>query len=246
MGYRINGTQDVTATDTVAAAQVWQIDDPAGTPVFVDETTDFNDVGTADVQTWPDPEAVGDQLAIGAVRPFKNITIDVSATAGVGGTMAVKYWNGTALVAVANLTDDTTGLTVAGVNTISFDLPTDWVAQVLNGSASLFYLYFEVATEYSTVPLLDEGSIVAGAAITIPTKASSGSGGLIRIVVDNTGATAAYLTETSGDAINAEEIAAGAQKTFDNVDWAWAASRPPALFATTDSDCTVTIWTRGG
>lgn len=139
--------------------RAWQIDDPGGSPSFVEETADFAEATANDVEPWPAVEAVGDQFAIGFERPFSRVSITVG-TAGVGGTLAVKYWDGSALVAVSGLSDATNGFTTGGANEVSFDEPSDWVAQQLNSTNDrLYYLYFEVATGYGTNPLLSEGSL---------------------------------------------------------------------------------------
>lgn len=157
---RSNHYEEVTVLqDTpLAASQVWQIDDPAGTPVFVDLTTEFNSAATGDVDPWPAAEAIGDQLAIGFTRPFIGLNIDVG-TAGVGGTLLWRFWDGTAWVTVSNLTDDTTGFTVLGVNNVLWGMPLTWATRSLNGSAALYYIVAEVATTYATNPVLDQGSV---------------------------------------------------------------------------------------
>ena len=104
---------------------------------------------------WPTSEAIGDQFAVGFHSPHNALQF-VLGTVGVGGTMAVKYWNGSALVAVSGLTDGTSNLTANG--TVTFTMPTDWKKQVLNNTApALYYLYFEVAGTYSTNPVISQG-----------------------------------------------------------------------------------------
>lgn len=151
--------EKILASAQFDATQAWQIDDPAGSPVFVDETADLASATATDVTVWPASEAVGDQFAIGFPQRFRQLRLDVG-TAGVGGTMAVKFWNGSAWTAVSGLVDSTTGLTVASVNNISWTMPTTWEPRTLSTSASLFYVVLEVATLYSTNPVLDEGHIL--------------------------------------------------------------------------------------
>jgi len=151
------------STGTVACAiapqnvgKCLQIDDPAGTPVYVDQTSEAQSSTADDVDPWPASEAIGDQMAVGFHSPFNKLTVTVSATAGVGGTLTYKYWNGTAWTAVSGLTDATTGFTVAGANTVVFTMPTDWAPRSLNGSDDLYYLVAEVAGVYSTNPILNQ------------------------------------------------------------------------------------------
>lgn len=156
---QFGGGPAVTVTVTPQnAGQAWQIDDPAGTPVYVDETADFASAATGDVDPWPTSEAAGDQFAIGFRGPFNSLTLTLG-TNGVGGTLAWKYWNGTAWTAVSGLVDGTTGFTASG--TVTFTMPTNWKPRTLNGSASLFYLVAEVATLYAPNPILTSGTINA-------------------------------------------------------------------------------------
>lgn len=150
----------ILATSNNDAAQVWQIDDPAGTPVYVDETTDFNDVGAGDVDPWPASEAIGDQMAIGYATPFEHLSLTIG-TAGVGGTLTWRYWDGSAWSTVPDLVDDSTGFT-AGTSTydVRWGRPSNWTALAINGSAQLYYVVAQVATVYSTNPVLSQGRVV--------------------------------------------------------------------------------------
>jgi hypothetical protein len=139
--------------------QAWVIDDPAGTPSYVDVTGDFSDSGSGDVNPWPADEAVGDQFAIGFEHPFNQITITVD-TAGVGGTLDVKYWNGSAWVGLPILSDQTNDFLIAGTGDLSWDIPEDWEPQEINGSDELYYIVFEVNSVYATTnPVLGEGHV---------------------------------------------------------------------------------------
>lgn len=144
------------STTQLAASQVWQIDDPAGTPVFVDETVDFNDADASDVDPWPVAEAIGDQMAIGYTFPFRQVNFTVG-TLGTVGTTTWKYWNGTAFVALT-VTDGTTGFTASG--NVTFDIPLDWAKTTINGSASLYFIVAEVLTLYTINPVITQGFIV--------------------------------------------------------------------------------------
>ena len=155
-----------SSTGTVAASvtpatftSALQIDDPTGTPSFVDETADLASVAAGDVDPMPATEASGDQFAAGFESPFNSFDVTV-ATAGVGGTLIFRYWNGTALTTVAGLSDASSGLTAGTATyTITFTMPTDWVKQSLNNGPSKYYLYLEVDTVYTTNPVLSQAVI---------------------------------------------------------------------------------------
>lgn len=144
-----------------AAAQVWQEDNDGG-PSYVDLTTDFNDVGDADVNPFPVTEAVNDAMYIGFSQKFAKLVFDyANGTAGVGGTVAWEYYNGSGWSAVSGLTDGTAGFTTAVADglTVTWTAPTNWAKTSINGSAQLYYIRARVTGTYSTNPVLDQGFI---------------------------------------------------------------------------------------
>lgn len=159
-GVRMVSTHNIKRVNYVAgevtAAKVWQIDDPGGTPAYLDETTDFNDADVNDVDPWPAVEAVGDRFAIGFARKFSGLTINVGI-AGVGGTATWKYWNGNSFTNLSGVTDNTTGFTVSGTNKVTFTVPADWATTSINSSVQLYYIAADVATVYSTNPIITQG-----------------------------------------------------------------------------------------
>ena len=142
------------------AGQVWQVDADGG-PSYVDLTTVFNSAATADVDPWPATEAIGDFMAVGFEGRFGYLDLDYTGgTAGVGGTLAVEYWNGSSWSAVTGLTDPTAGFTTAvGSFTVSWDIPADWDTNAING-VTLYYIRFRVTGVYSTNPVLDQGQVI--------------------------------------------------------------------------------------
>ena len=61
-------------------------------------------------------------------------------TAGVGTwTIAYEYWNGSEWTALQNVEDLTSGFTVLGANSTTWDMPTDWATQTVTGSAVSSY-----------------------------------------------------------------------------------------------------------
>lgn len=141
--------------------QVWHVD-VSGAPDFVDETTDANDIGNADWTIFPAVDDVGDYVALGLATRFSEVVFDnANGTAGVGGVIVWEYWDGSAWAALTGVTDGTTGFTIAAVNaqSLTFTVPGDWAAQVLNGSANLFYIRARITTVFSTNPIYDQGFI---------------------------------------------------------------------------------------
>lgn len=149
-----------------AAAAVFNVSDPDGSPVWVDETTDFNDVGDADYLVFPAAEAIGDYACWGYEEKFQTILFDNAATgtAGIGGVGVWEYRNsdGTwSTLETGGFSDGTADFTVAIANgqIVTWDFPTDWVRTSLNGSINLFFVRFRITTVYSTNPVYDQGFI---------------------------------------------------------------------------------------
>jgi len=233
---RIIGHQKVTPLQLAAAVKVWQIDDPSGTPVFVDVTTAFNNAATGDVLPWPASEAIGDRQAIGYSRKFRRVRF-IYSTAGIGGTVKYKYWNGTTYVEVANPVDASNGFTeAAGTYELTFDMPTDWVAQTLNGETTAsFYLYVEVLTVYATNPIFSRGFIVRGAPLVIPAVVDSAYvGSMLRVRALNPDSTACYFTKAGQDDLSSELVPGSAASRYESVDLDWGATyaSPPELYST--------------
>lgn len=152
-----------TTGSGVAPTKVWQV---TGT-TFVDETTDAGSAALADFQPFPAAEIVGDYVAFGSLNRFPGLTIDnAGGTAGVGGTVAWEYWNGTAWAALPGISDATVGFTAAVANgrRVTWTMPTNWHHMPLNGALSasgeeLFWVRARVTGTYSTNPVLDRAYV---------------------------------------------------------------------------------------
>jgi photosystem II stability/assembly factor-like uncharacterized protein len=127
---------------------------------FIDVTTEVNNDTGADV---PVPGAIGDGLYIGANYRF--FLFQYRATfAGVGGSMAVEYWNGSAWTAVSvNVRDSTPGatnLTAPSGSLFIFEVPINWSRSTVNGSYQ-YWLRLRVTRRYRVNPILERGLISA-------------------------------------------------------------------------------------
>lgn len=119
--------------------------------VFADDTTDANSAAANDVPLMPAAEAVNDAFYFGMDRTFTYIKINIG-TAGVGNTIAWEYWNGSAWVALT-CTDNTSGFTAAGTNTVTFTAPTNWAATTVNGQSAYWIRARVTAANFTTQPL---------------------------------------------------------------------------------------------
>lgn len=120
--------------------------------VFTDETADANSADANDVALLPAVEAVNDAFYFGDnLSAFNAIKINIG-TAGVGGTIAWEYYNGAAWAALT-CTDNTTGFTAAGTNTVTFTPPGDWAKTVVNGTNAYWVRARVTAANFTAQPL---------------------------------------------------------------------------------------------
>lgn len=116
---------------------------------FVDNTTEARLEGGTTFKLFQTP-GTNDEAYIGMSVPFDRMTIDL-ATLGIGGSYAVKYWNGSSWVTLT-VSDGTKGFTQDGM--ISWTIPTDWATKAVN-SVTLYWIQIVPLTVPSTNPLLN-------------------------------------------------------------------------------------------
>ena len=133
--------------------------------------TEYQDVATSstgagytnDYQLFPDTEAIGDYLLIGAASQFGVIKIDVSATAATysADSLTWYYWNG-AWTAMTVIWDDTNTTPAAGGarafmqdGQIIFSAPSDWVAVEIDDQEAFWIKCDVSAAGITQIPLLD-------------------------------------------------------------------------------------------
>lgn len=110
-----------------------QIED---TPVFVDETVDAQTNAADDVTLLPATPAVDDSVYIGSNAVFDRISIEITTAAVKGpATYTLSYQfseGGSVWSTLASVRDNTVEFTVAGLKTITFNLPTGWATATVN------------------------------------------------------------------------------------------------------------------
>lgn len=162
IGAKNSWTWDVTTAYGVTLfgqrdqTQAWSND---GAATWVDETTDVNDVGTADVTLQG--TGVGNAWYFSYTAPFDGMAIAIS-TAQSAGTLVWEYWNGSTWAT----------LTVSGVFTATGNVkftwtrPSAWAATTVNGSGgSNYYVRVRVSSGLTTAPILSTayiGGIISG------------------------------------------------------------------------------------
>lgn len=147
-----------TDSDSVLDAINWntEIDravaDDGGT--LTDETTAATNDTTDDMSLLPTSPATGDAYYIGNSEQFDTFDLTVS-TAGAGDwTIVWEYYDGSSWSALDGVSDGTNGFTAGGTNTVTWDTPTDWSEETVDGN-ELFWIRARVDTfgSITTQPL---------------------------------------------------------------------------------------------
>ena len=118
---------------------------------FTNQTRQAGNTTANDHLYMPATEAVNDKCVIGHDEPFSQVKITVG-TAGVGGVVAWEYYNGSAWVALTDVTDSTNSFKTAGTSTVTFAVPSDWATTTLGSIGPYYYIRARVTTTYSTNP----------------------------------------------------------------------------------------------
>lgn len=124
---------------------------------FTDDTTDINDVGTADVNPTNTTSGV---IYFGDSAQFSALTIAVS-TAGTGSPASVwEYWNGSAW-ATLSLSSGVAGdlnFTATGNKTFRFKPPADWATTTVN-SVSAYWVRRRQTANWTVAAVLSQACL---------------------------------------------------------------------------------------
>ena len=123
--------------------------------VDTDETTETNNATVDDMDLLPATgNSTGDGFYFGLASAWEGLVLNVS-TPGVGNyTIAWKYWNGSAWVAIPLISFDTTNhFKTAGRVNLKFTPPIDWATTDIASIADLYWIKAEVTfTNMTTQP----------------------------------------------------------------------------------------------
>lgn len=119
--------------------------------VFTDETAVADDATADNVTLFPaTPVAAVDRYNVGDVARFGDLKVDVT-TAGIGTyTVVWEYWNGTAWVALASVAGAGADFKTAGVQPVTFTVPTDWARNTINSQGPFYFVRAETQTGTTT------------------------------------------------------------------------------------------------
>ncbi len=114
------------------------------------ETTESSDSTINDMTLLPATPAVDDAYYFGSNHPFRLKTLNIG-TAGVGSwTIIWEYYN-SAWVPLTNVDDRTDNFMNAGTHSVSFDLPSDWQVQTVNGIVDKYWIRARVTAFTSVI-----------------------------------------------------------------------------------------------
>ncbi|KKM02200.1 hypothetical protein LCGC14_1786800, partial [marine sediment metagenome] len=113
--------------------------------VFTDYTTEINNNSIFDVVFFPVTPTVNDAFYFGLNSPGRILTINVGIAGVYDYALTWEYYNGTVWTALSNLDDGTNSFETAGVGTVTFDLPTDWAA-ILVDSVTAYWVRARVSS----------------------------------------------------------------------------------------------------
>lgn len=163
-GLVVVGSTEENADTALAAA----IADDGG--AFTDDTTAAGEATADDMTLLPATPAVNDAYYFGGNDPFKSLQLNIS-TAGAGSwTITWEYYNGSAYVALQNVTDNTSGFTAGtGEFDVTYDFPIDWAVDTVNAQGPFYYIRARVSayTSITTQPLGQQADVTKGTHIQI-------------------------------------------------------------------------------
>ena len=135
------------------------IADDGGTTT--DETVEANDGVSNDMTLLPSSPAVGDAYYFGDETIFSQFELNISQAGAGTWDIVWEYYDGSAWVSLANVTDGTSDFQSSGTGTVSWDIPSDWVSTNVGGVNNLYWIRarLDTFTSLSTQPLGQEANI---------------------------------------------------------------------------------------
>ena len=120
--------KDAIASAALAGAQA----DDGG--VQTDEAAEANSAAANDMTLLPAVPVVNDAYYFGANGPFNQLTVNIGTQGDGTWTIVWEYYNGSAWVALAGVTDGTLAFEAAvGNRDVDFTRPADWARVAVNG-----------------------------------------------------------------------------------------------------------------
>lgn len=107
-------------------------------------SANINIHGAVPFNLFPSPIGVNDILYFGSWAtsdsgPMSNVILRLSTVASVAMTVAWEYWNGSSWTTFDGIEDDTAGFTNPGTGSVSWEQPSDWVINTVNGTVAWWF-----------------------------------------------------------------------------------------------------------
>jgi hypothetical protein len=115
--------------------------------VYTDETTNCNNSAPNNVPFFTAAPAAGDAFYFGSYSIFNKITRTVDTAGDLAATYAWEYWNGAGWISV-NVSESHPLFTQAGTAASTFEAPTNWTPNNVNGSI-LYWLRLRLIANIS-------------------------------------------------------------------------------------------------
>ena len=171
-----------------------------------DETTEANEDTDDDMTLLPAAPELNDAYYIGFADPFPALDLNVSTAADAVGLFVItwEYSTGSdAWSALSGVTDGTDKYQNAGVNTISWTVPSDWATDEVGSIADLYWVRGRLTDNaaWTVVPVGAQawiGGVYIGpgrAKIEIPTGTCLFEGRILKVRHDRQAATAIMVAE---------------------------------------------------
>lgn len=144
-----------------------------------DDTAAANDDTASDVDLTPATPNSGDAFQFGFGSQFAKLTLDIGTIGAGTYTVAWEYWNGSAWVALTDVSDGTTSFKTTGLNRVTWTTPADWAKKSETGFPDLFYVRAKLdAGTVTTAPKATRvyagpGTLATAAAGTVTVAAAS-------------------------------------------------------------------------
>lgn len=107
-------------------------------------------------------ENTDDYILMGNQSPFTGINVDLNTGASANCVLQYEYLDGNGFWDVFTVTDTTTGFTVDGAITWTFDDVLNWAPQTLNGIENQFWIRIRRLADIATAPIVEQVTINMG------------------------------------------------------------------------------------
>ncbi len=136
--HKTGGSTDVPAMPATNAIQIEGAVQQLG-QVFTQFTTGAQNATLNDLPLLGVLPAVGDAWYSGCDNPCRIITTNIDTPGAGTWSITYEYWDGDSYESLTNVDDSSSGFTVSGERSVTWDMPSDWTASTVTGNAISSY-----------------------------------------------------------------------------------------------------------